>query len=308
MMVGSPFEWSHPSTWPWIVNVWLAFVVVGAVRPAWRWIQKGRGESWPPADGRINSAWISKPTFSLTTRQGHYLAEILYSYSALGIVHSGRFTRDLPTEYDAEEFIRDVEGKTVIVHYDPDRPSRSVLREPDIDFLLNIRSPAPPPRLGQTPEIPSAIRPFLPLLIGISLLGLVISLWVHLGAVMGRQVAPEPFFWILHAGIFVVWFPAVLVATKLVGTTNRRDFWKAVLKGSPPWIRYMLYALLAYAVINFLFFMPQFSSKQNGPNSPAAVWRIFSGHWMAFYAAASAILYSALRSNRRNNRSKSAPL
>jgi hypothetical protein len=32
---------------------------------------------------------------------------------------------------------------------------------------------------------------------------------------------------------------------------------------------------------------------QSGANPPPVVWRGFSGHWMAFYSAALAILYSA---------------
>jgi len=50
-----------------------------------------------------------------------------------------------------------------------------------------------------------------------------------------------------------------------------------------------------YAVINFMFFMTKAPSGGRGANQPAEVWRGFSGHWMAFYSAALAILYSAAR-------------
>jgi hypothetical protein len=293
MMVGSPIVWSNPATWPWVVDVWAALAVMGAIKPARRWIQRGRGESWPLADGRINSAEISKPNFSLTVKNGHYLAELLYSYSFAGVDYFGRFTRDIPTKCEAEEFIRDLQGKAIVVHYNPEKLSRSILLERDVEFLLQNRSPPPPfPTLS---PVPPWIKPCLPVFIAVSAVGLILSLWVHLGALMGQRVAPEALFWILHIGIFVVWLPAVLVAQRLVGNVNRKDFWKVVLKNSPVWMRFMVYGFLGYALINFLLFIAEAPAGSSGTNPPAAVWRGFSGHWMAFYSAALAILYSAAR-------------
>jgi hypothetical protein len=88
---------------------------------------------------------------------------------------------------------------------------------------------------------------------------------------MGRRVAPEAFFWILHVGIFVVWFPAVLTARSVVDNVNRRDFWKVVLRGSPEWMRYMVHGFFGYAFVNFLLFMTNAPTGNNGPNPPAAV-------------------------------------
>ena len=65
----------------------------------------------------------------------------------------------------------------------------------------------------------------------LSAIGLGLSLWVHFGAVAGRRVAPEAFFWMLHVGIFVVWFPAVFVATKRVGNAGRKDYLEAGAQG-----------------------------------------------------------------------------
>jgi hypothetical protein len=142
---------------------------------------------------------------------------------------------------------------------------------------------------------PDWLRPFLWLLAAVAFLGLIVSLWVHIGAVMGRRVAPESLFWILHVGIFVVWFPAMFLAQRLVGSLNRKDFWKKVLAGSPVWMRYIVYGFAGYALVNFLLFMTNSPNSHGGANPPAAVWRGFSGHWMAFYSAAFAIFYSAVQ-------------
>jgi hypothetical protein len=128
-----------------------------------------------------------------------------------------------------------------------------------------------------------------------SAVGFALRLWVHFGAVSGRQVAPAVFFWILHIGIFVVWFPAVMVAQRQAGNLKRKDFWKVVLKGSPDWARYLVYGFLAYAVVNFMIFFQTPSGHDDDANPPAMVWRGFSGHWMVFYLAGLAILYSTAR-------------
>ena len=65
-----------------------------------------------------------------------------------------------------------------------------------------------------------------------------------------------------------------------------------VLRGSPEWMRYMVYGFGGYAMLKsaiFAFHAPQAS---RGANPPAVVWRDFSGHCMAFYSAALASLYA----------------
>src|SRR6266536_749224 len=303
MFADPPFRWADPTTWPWMFYVWGAFIVAGWSVPVWRWLQRKRASSWPAADGRIESVEVTKPRFSFSARRGYYVAELRYSYSVAGTLHWGSYRKDFPTEPEANEFVRDLKGKAVAVHYKTDRPSTSTVLQPDIEPLLQNRAPAP---LYDYPfaanSVPGWIRPFLGVLVCFSAVGLVVSLWVHLGAVMGRRVAPEAFFWMLHVGIFVVWFPAVFVARRIVGSVNRKDLWKVVLKDSPDWMRYMMYGFFGYAAIDFLFFMAKAPSGGSGANPPAVVWRGFSGHWMAFYSAALAILYSAAHTENTNLR------
>jgi len=296
MFAAAPFRWTDPTTWPWMVYAWLAFVLAGFAKPAWNWLRRKRATGWPVADGRIESVDVSKPSFSFTSKRGYYVAELGYSYSVAGNLNSGLYKREFPTEHEADEFVHDLQGKAVVVHYDPAKPSSSALLEPDIGVVLQNRAPSSAPDFPSAANaVPDWIRPFLWVFVWLSAIGLVVSLWVHIGAIMGRRVAPEQSFWLLHVGIFVVFFPAVLVAQRLVGSTSRRDFWKVVLKGAPDWMRYMVYGFLGYAIVNFLLFMTKAPSGGNGANPPAVVWRGFSGHWMAFYSAALAILYSAAR-------------
>ena len=195
--------------------IWAAFALAGLAKPAWNWHRRQRAGGWPVAEGRLESVEITKPSFSFTTQRGYYVAELGYSYSVAGTLQSGCYRREFPTEYEAEEFVRDLKGKPIAIHYNAIRPSRSALLEPDIESLQQNRAPSP---LADYPSaansVPDWIRPFLWLFVCFSAIGLVVSLWVHLGAVMGRRVAPEAFFWVLGVGIFIVWLPAVLVAQR----------------------------------------------------------------------------------------------
>ena len=139
-------------------------------------------------------------------------------------------------------------------------------------------------------------------LMTLSAVGLFTSLYVHLGAVMGHRVVPEAFFWILQMGIFVVFIPAILMARERLGNTRRPDFWKLILKDSPNWMRYMVYGFFGYALVNFALFIFNAPSGDTGTNPPLADWRRFSGHWMAFFSASFAMLYSEANWNSKELR------
>lgn len=78
-----------------------------------------------------------------------------------------------------------------------------------------------------------------------------------------------------------------------------------MLKDLPDWVRYLVYGLFEYAFVNFFYFFTQEAATGGGGNGgdpPAIVWHGFSGHWMVFYLAALAILYSATRENASETR------
>jgi hypothetical protein len=200
--------------------------------PAWR--------DWT-GEGAVTE---SKSSFISGTPRGNspvYVAELAYSYSVTGKTEAGFYKRQFSAEADADEFVRDLRGKAVPVQYNPNKPSQSLLSESSIESLLQTRAPKPQSESPTSADsVPDWVKPLLSFAVGLSAIGLVVSFWVHLGAVMGRRVAPEALFWILHMGIFVVWIPAAFVAKARVGNVNRKDFWKVVLQGSPDWMRYIL--------------------------------------------------------------------
>jgi hypothetical protein len=136
------------------------------------------------------------------------------------------------------------------------------------------------------------LKPF----IAISAIGLLLSIFVHVIALSGGQVPYSSYAWNLHFGIFIVWFPAILVSQRLTTDFKRKDWWKAALRGCPTWMKYMTYFFFGYAVINFIIFMVIMQGLGKGSTAnDASQFRGFSGHWMAFYSAALSILYSATK-------------
>ena len=172
--------------------------------------------------------------------------------------------------------------------------------EPDIEAVLQNRPSSRDDEMVKITAIPEWLVPFIWVFVCLAGIGLLASLWVHIGALMGRSVPSA--FWVLHVGIFVVWFPAVFVAQRMVRNTNRKDFWKVVLKGAPDWVRYMMYVLFAYEFVIFIIFMGQSSSGGRHTMTSATDWRGVSGLWMVFYSAAFAILYSAAKTTESSPR------
>jgi hypothetical protein len=67
-MSAAPFHWADPGTWPWVIYVWLAFMLAGWMIPGRRWLRCRRASGWPVVDGRIESVDVNKPNFSFTTK------------------------------------------------------------------------------------------------------------------------------------------------------------------------------------------------------------------------------------------------
>jgi hypothetical protein len=120
--------------------------------------------------------------------------------------------------------------------------------------------------------MPDLLRPLVLFFAALAAIGLALSVLSHIEALLGLQGPLGDYEWLLHLGIFVVWLPAVLVSTQLTRNFKRKDFWNAALRGCPPWMKYMVYGFLGYAVLNFIVFLAKAPPKGGfGPLSPTVV-------------------------------------
>ncbi len=276
----------------------MAFVLVGWLFPLWRWFQREQQKSWPTINGRIDSAHLGEPRRFLGLAWGasgnqKHTGVLAYSYDLSGNSYHGEYRRVFATEEAALEFVRGLEGQTVSVQYHPNKSGRSVLLEDTVEALLRVR-PVLPDAPDWKDSLPGWVKSCLHIFTFMALVGLMLSIWVQIASLFGRRLSPV--FWALHVGVFVVFFPAILVAQKRLGTTQRKDFWKAITKGSPDGVRYMLYFFFAYAATIGLFSFLQ-APPGTAPNHDGSDWRGFSAIWMVFYCASFAILSSALRAS-----------
>ena len=88
----------------------------------------------------------------------------------------------------------------------------------------------------------------------VAILGLCLSVAVHVATFCGidpQQVFPAV--WMLHVGIFAIWFPAILFTNRRIGSLPRREQGAARIRGTPRMMRAVLRPLFAYTAFNFFF-------------------------------------------------------
>jgi hypothetical protein len=126
--------------------------------------------------------------------------------------------------------------------------------------------------------------------------GFILSLAAHVMALAGIRLPGGGLVWLLHVGVFVVWFPAILFGNRQFKTLQRKVNWEKMLQPCPAWMRHILKLVFAYALVNFILFILTTSGqpKPTGP-APTSVIRGFSGHWMVFYWAAFVTLYAGFK-------------
>jgi len=155
--------------------------------------------------------------------------------------------------------------------------------------------------------------------------GWTLGLIVHILSLADYDVTANfPFVWILHVGIFVVWLPTVLDLRKneelkeyqqsgMMNRMNPFGFYKIIFRQTPTWLRIIAIGGFFYALVNFILFMAsqtgtpeiqggQYILHDHGHlikvltereyhHYEANIVRGFSGHWLAFYGLAAAVLF-----------------
>jgi hypothetical protein len=149
--------------------------------------------------------------------------------------------------------------------------------------------------------------------IALALIGFAASVAVHVSTFLGADPQEwSPPVWLLHVGIFAVFVPAILLQKR-----TKKSRGGNVLSAAPPWMRLTLGTLFGYCFLNFAVFSARMDGTPGeGPKAGsfilhnhgrfvrsitapeyhhyrALVVRGFSGHWMLFYAASAATIYSA---------------
>jgi len=155
--------------------------------------------------------------------------------------------------------------------------------------------------------------------------GWALVLLVHILSLIDFDVTEQfPYVWLLGIGIFVVWLAAILKLkkNKKLKELKNADFrkrlnplssFKIFFENTPTWLTVIAIGGFFYAGINFFLFLHSVPgqaeiigglhvlqshghiiktlTEQEYHHYQALTVRGFSGHWLAFYGIAAAILY-----------------
>ena len=139
-----------------------------------------------------------------------------------------------------------------------------------------------------------------------ALAGFIISLVVHLSALLGIDVSAHfAYVWLLHLGIFVVFFPFAFAFFSR-NTPGEKPTFTEIRTAFPTWVVVAGACVFTYAVVNFLLFM--IATEGGNPAIKNGKYlllnhgklvreltfgeytafraneiRGFSGHWLVFY-------------------------
>lgn len=160
-------------------------------------------------------------------------------------------------------------------------------------------------------------RNFQMVLAAVSFIGFALSLSVHFSSFLGVNILDtnSPYFFLLHIFIFIPF--AILIAVsqpifKLYKLTSDGNYQTWFFSPMPKWIKYAVYVLSVYVVLNFIFCLLMVStvkaeilngkyvlipikkevllqnvireiSPQEYELQTSYETRLFTGHWMLFY-------------------------
>ena len=252
----------------------------------WERVVRVRSRNWPVTQGTIEKVWVRKHSGKRT----RWIARLDYSYSVQNKRYTGRYSQSHSYQEDAEEYVRDLSGKAIMVHYSPRWPVFSVAANEDVKALLLTRTPElPHPDMveSQPSEVPLIKKLVAYPLMLFAAAGFILSLYVHVASWLGKIVLPESWFFLINAGMFVSFIGGIVLIPK--GPKKKQPF------KNPPdgFLRKALIIVFFYSIANFaVFFVRLFHNHGEAPE--LWQWQGFSGHWMLFYLAGLFLLYHSV--------------
>ena len=128
----------------------------------------------------------------------------------------------------------------------------------------------------------------------ISIFGFIFSAIIHLCIIFNNYNPPREVIILIHIGLVVVIYPALLITKKVRGKINVKDFNNTILTACPKWLSVMLGVLIGYTLIGFIYFIFNRYSGSMVPLEEKVVddsFQGFSGYWMALYSLAFTMMY-----------------
>jgi len=133
------------------------------------------------------------------------------------------------------------------------------------------------------------------LLMFISVIGLALSVIVHLCSLFRICEPSRGLMILISVGIVIVLYPALIIRRTIRKELSIENFNEAMFDACPKWLVIINGSFIIYALGGLIFLV----FKKHFTNSTANDFRAFSGHWMVFYSLPFTILYCCRRLKKR---------
>jgi hypothetical protein len=214
--------------WSWDLFGLVVAFSVAAAQKMWRGYLDRRSETWPISYGRIGRVSVDSQNKGTKVR-------CTYSYSVGAERFTGQFQKKFEDSEEGSAWADAVDKKQVAVRYDPGNPSRSQLREADLEPLIQAAAPFRPTRHEELSDWQHTLA-----VVGLVLssAGLAITAAMLLGEILGRTLVPVKVAVWTGSIAFFVFFAGLW----MFGQGRKKA------RPAPAWMKFLGYALLYYAV------------------------------------------------------------
>lgn len=131
--------------------------------------------------------------------------------------------------------------------------------------------------------------------IGIAAGGVILCAYLNLSLLTGHGNPLGEGARYLFYALFVIWIPALIVSESAAKGRSRNDSWKEALEFCPPWMRLLVPALFAYAIVNVV--LAQLGIPEL--DEDLAKIRLNSGVFAALFGGAMGVLVSFVNADTR---------
>lgn len=206
---------------------------LATLQRAWKSYQQRRGETWPISYGRILSTGVE-------TQGNAVVLKAPYSYRVANQAYGATFKKVFSDSDEAKSWEKALAGKEVPVRYDPNKPSRSVIWESDLQPMVQSAAPILP---EEFPPMPWWKRSLCQVGLVLAVVGFAACVAQLISDQMGRPLLTRGAYGLLTSGAFILPFVSFW---ETYGAGKRT--WRAL----PEWMKYLGFVMVYFALFSAL--------------------------------------------------------
>lgn len=226
-------QWITFGAWPSDLFPLAAAFAVATLQRVWKSYQHHRGETWPISYGRILSTAVE-------TQGNAVVLKAPYSYRVGNESYGATFRKIFSDSDQANSWDKALTGKEVPVRYDPNKPSRSLVWESDLQPMVQSAAPVTPEEFS---PMPWWKRWLCQLGLVLAVVGFSACVAQSISDHMGRPLLRRGAYGLLTSGAFLL---PLISFWETYGAGKRT--WRAM----PEWMKYLGFVMVYFALFSAL--------------------------------------------------------